>query len=48
MVNHNPLCLLFFSLTNHIQYLAPRCIHFADDVLLLRESREELNERLEI
>jgi len=34
-------------LKEHIQDLAPRCILFADDVVLLGESREELNGRLE-
>jgi len=32
---------------DNIQDLAPRCILFADDVVLLGESREELNGRLE-
>jgi len=31
----------------HIQELASRCMFFADDVVLLGESREELNGRLE-
>jgi len=34
-------------LTEHIQELASRCMLFADDVVLLGESREELNGRLE-
>jgi len=39
--------LVLDVLTEHIQELAPRCMLFADDVVLLGESREELNERLE-
>jgi len=39
--------LVLNVLTEHIQELAPRCILFADDVVLLEESREELNRRLE-
>ncbi|KAL5154055.1 hypothetical protein HKD37_19G053494 [Glycine soja] len=34
-------------LTEQIQEIAPRCMLFADDIVLLGESREELNERLE-
>ncbi|KEH29601.1 transmembrane protein, putative [Medicago truncatula] len=34
-------------LTEHIQELAPRCMFFAYDVVLLGELREELNGRLE-
>ncbi|RZB42710.1 26S proteasome regulatory subunit 6A-like [Glycine soja] len=33
-------------LTEQIQEIAPRCMLFADDIVLLGESREELNERL--
>ena len=40
--------LVLDVLTEHIQELAPRCMLFADDVVLLGESREELNGRLEI
>jgi len=32
----------------HIQELAPRCMLFAYEVVLLGESRKEMNERLEI
>jgi len=39
--------LVLDVLTEHIQELAPRCMLFADDVVLLGESREELNGRLE-
>jgi len=39
--------LVLDVLTEHIQELAPRCMFFADDVVLLGESREELNGRLE-
>jgi len=39
--------LVLDVLTIHIQELAPRCMVFADDVVLLGESREELNGRLE-
>lgn len=31
----------------HIEELAPRCMLFVDNIVLLGESREELNERLE-
>jgi len=41
------LTLVLYVLTEHIQELAPRCMLFADDVVLLGESREELNGRLE-
>jgi len=41
------ITLVLDVLTQHIQELAPRCILFADDVVLLGESREELNGRLE-
>jgi len=40
--------LVLDVLTEHIQELAPRCMLFADDVVLLGESREELNGRLVI
>jgi len=39
--------LVLDVLTEHIQELAPRCILFANDVVLLGESREEVNGRLE-
>ncbi|KAH1243240.1 LINE-1 reverse transcriptase [Glycine max] len=39
--------LILDILTEQIQEIAPRCMLFADDIVLLRESREELNERLE-
>jgi len=39
--------LVLDVLTEHIQELASRCMLFADDVVLLWESREELNGRLE-
>ncbi|RZB81212.1 LINE-1 retrotransposable element ORF2 protein isoform B [Glycine soja] len=39
--------LIMDVLTEQIQEIAPRCILFADDIVLLGESREELNERLE-
>ena len=40
--------LVLDVLTEHIQKLAPRCMFFADDVVLLGELRKELNGRLEI
>ncbi|KAL5189467.1 Enoyl-CoA hydratase 2, peroxisomal [Glycine soja] len=39
--------LILDALTEQIQEIAPRCMLFADDIVLLGESREELNERLE-
>ncbi|KAL5157078.1 Outer envelope protein 64, mitochondrial [Glycine soja] len=39
--------LILDVLTEQIQEIAPRCMVFADDIVLLGESREELNERLE-
>ncbi|KAH1225912.1 Cleavage and polyadenylation specificity factor subunit 2 [Glycine max] len=39
--------LILDVLTEQIQEIAPRCMLFADDIVLLGESREELNERLE-
>ncbi|RZB55503.1 Villin-4 [Glycine soja] len=39
--------LILDVLTEKIQEIAPRCMLFADDIVLLGESREELNERLE-
>ncbi|KAL5153826.1 LINE-1 retrotransposable element ORF2 protein [Glycine soja] len=39
--------LILDVLTELIQEIAPRCMLFADDIVLLGESREELNERLE-
>jgi len=39
--------LVLDVLTEHIQELAPRCMLFADDIVLLSESRKELNGRLE-
>jgi len=39
--------LVLDVLTKHIHELAPRCMLFADDVVLFGESREELNGRLE-
>jgi len=39
--------LVFDVLTEHIQELAPRCMLFVDDVVMLGEWREELNGRLE-
>ncbi|KAH1204730.1 Retrovirus-related Pol polyprotein from type-1 retrotransposable element R2 [Glycine max] len=38
--------LILDVLTEQIQEIAPRCMLFADDIVLLGESREELNERL--
>ena len=35
------------ALAEHIKELTPRCMLFVDDVVLLGESREELNGRLE-
>jgi len=40
--------LVLDVLTEHIQELAPRCMLFAVDVVLLGESREELNGRLDL
>ncbi|KAL5194660.1 Protein transport protein Sec24-like CEF [Glycine soja] len=39
--------LILDVLTEQIQEIALRCMLFADDIVLLGESREELNERLE-
>ncbi|KAL5170118.1 Regulatory-associated protein of TOR 1 [Glycine soja] len=39
--------LILDVLTEQIQEIVPRCMLFADDIVLLGESREELNERLE-
>jgi len=39
--------LVLDVLTEYIQELALRCMLFVDDVVLLGESREELNGRLE-
>lgn len=39
--------LVLDVLTKHIQELVLRCMLFADDVFLLRESREKLNGSLE-
>ncbi|RZC29082.1 Ribosome biogenesis protein WDR12-like [Glycine soja] len=39
--------LILDVLTEQIQEIAPRCMLFADDIVLFGESREELNERLE-
>ncbi|RZB84080.1 LINE-1 reverse transcriptase-like [Glycine soja] len=39
--------LILDVLTEQIQEIAPRCMLFADDIVFLGESREELNERLE-
>jgi len=39
--------LVLDVLTEHIQELASRCMLFADDVVFLGESREEVNGRLE-
>jgi hypothetical protein len=39
--------LVLDVLTKHIQELAPRCMFFVDDVVLLGESNEKLNWRLE-
>ncbi|KAH1238660.1 LINE-1 retrotransposable element ORF2 protein [Glycine max] len=39
--------LILDVLTEQIQEIAPRCMLFADDIVLLGESREDLNERLE-
>jgi hypothetical protein len=41
-----PFTLVLDVMTEHIQEIAPRCMLFADDVVLLGESREELNGRL--
>lgn len=46
------ICLYLFTLildvfTKHIQELATRCMFFVDDIVLLEESMEGLNERLE-
>ena len=40
--------LVLIVLTEQIQELASRCMLFADDVVLLGESREELNGRIDI
>ncbi|KAL5161290.1 LINE-1 retrotransposable element ORF2 protein [Glycine soja] len=39
--------LILDVLTEQIKEIAPRCMLFADDIVFLGESREELNERLE-
>ena len=39
--------LVLDVLTEHIQELAPRCMLFADDIVLVGESREEINEKIE-
>ena len=39
--------LVLDVLTEHIQELALRCMLFPDDIVLLGESREEVNGRLE-
>lgn len=38
--------LIFDVLTEEIQELAPRCMLFADDIVLLGELNEDLNEKL--
>lgn len=40
--------LVLDLLTEHIQVLAPRCMIFANDIVLLGELKEELNRRLEM
>ena len=45
-LSHYHFTLVLDVLTKHIQELAPRCMLFADDVVLLGEWREELNGRL--
>src|SRR3954464_4841709 len=39
--------LVLVVLTIHVQKLALKCMHFADDIVLLGESREKLNGKLE-
>lgn len=42
------LTIVLDVLMQHIQEVAPRrCMSFVDDMVLLEESREKLNERLE-
>nr|XP_009768451.1 PREDICTED: uncharacterized protein LOC104219460 [Nicotiana sylvestris]XP_016485992.1 PREDICTED: uncharacterized protein LOC107806365 [Nicotiana tabacum] len=36
------------ALTHHIQEEVPRCMLFADDIVLIDESRSGVNERLEV
>jgi len=46
-LSHYLFTLVLDVLTEHIQELAPRCMLFTDDVVMLGESREELNGRFE-
>lgn len=39
--------LLFVESESRVLQLALRCMFFADGIVLLRESKEDLNERLE-
>ena len=39
--------LILDVLTEHIQVSMPRCMLFVDDIILVGESREEINGKLE-
>ncbi|XP_070015921.1 secreted RxLR effector protein 78-like [Nicotiana sylvestris] len=40
--------LVMDALTHHIQGEVPWCMFFADDIVLIDESRTDVNERLEV
>lgn len=40
--------LIIDDLTRHIQHEVPWCVLFADDIVLLDETRAELNYKLEL